>query len=139
MARRLVAGQRPGRIVNIGSGCNFTPFANLVDYTASKGGIDMLTKVSAVELGPYGITVNCVAPGSIETERTRQESPDYARDWSPITPLRRVGTPQEVADAVCFLASDKAAFITGQTLVVDGGVFTQTNWPTAAYSQQDQV
>lgn len=139
VARRLVAEQRPGRIVNIGSGCNFTPFANLVDYTASKGGIDMLTKVAAVELGPYGITVNCVAPGSIETERTRQESPDYARDWSPITPLRRVGTPQEVAGAVCFLAGDKAGFITGQTLVVDGGVFTQSNWPTAAYSQKDQA
>ena len=138
VARRMVADKRPGRIVNIGSGCNFTPFANLVDYSASKGGIDMLTKVAAVELGPYGITVNCVAPGSIETERTRQESPDYARDWSPITPLRRVGTPREVADAVCFLAGDKAAFITGQTLVVDGGVFTQSNWPTAAYSQGDK-
>lgn len=134
-ARRMVRDGRPGRIINIGSGCNFSPFANLVDYTASKGGIAMLTKVAAVELGPHGITVNCVAPGSIETERTRQESPDYAADWSPITPLRRVGTPQEVADAVCFLASDKAGFITGQTLVVDGGVFTQSNWPTEAYAK----
>ena len=134
-ARRMVRDGRAGRIINIGSGCNFTPFANLVDYTASKGGIAMLTKVAAVELGPHGITVNGVAPGSIETERTRQESPDYARDWSPITPLRRVGTPQEIADAVCFLASDKARFITGQTLVVDGGVFTQSNWPTEAYAK----
>jgi 3-oxoacyl-[acyl-carrier protein] reductase len=132
-ARLMVEFKRPGRIINIGSGCNQTPFLNLVDYTASKGGIEMLTKSAAVELGPYGITVNCVAPGSIETERTRQEAPNYARDWSKITPLRRVGTPQEVADAVCFLAGSKAGFITGQTLVVDGGVFTQTNWPHDGY------
>lgn len=132
-ARQMVEAKRPGRIINIGSGCNQTPFLNLVDYTASKGGIEMLTKSAAVELGPYGITVNCVAPGSIETERTQQEAPNYARDWSKITPLRRVGTPQEVADAVSFLAGPKAAFITGQTLVVDGGVFTQTNWPHDGY------
>ncbi len=132
-ARLMVAAGRPGRIVNIGSGCNRTPFANLVDYTASKGGIEMLTKVAAVELGPYGIAVNGVAPGSIETERTRAEAPNYARDWSEITPLRRIGTPQDVADAVCFLASDKAGFITGQTLLVDGGVFTKANWPDKGY------
>jgi len=66
-ARLMVAAKQPGRIVNIGSGCNQTPFLNLVDYTASKGGIEMLTKSAAVELGPYGIGVNCVAPGSIET------------------------------------------------------------------------
>ncbi|ESQ90160.1 hypothetical protein ABAC460_10440 [Asticcacaulis sp. AC460] len=132
-ARQMVEAKRPGRIINIGSGCNQTPFLNLVDYTASKGGIEMLTKSAAVELGPYGITVNCVAPGSIETERTQQEAPNYARDWSKITPLRRVGTPQEVADAVSFLAGPKAGFITGQTLVVDGGVFTQTNWPHDGY------
>jgi len=133
-ARLMVAAGTPGRIVNIGSGCNSTPFLNLVDYTASKGGIEMLTKVSAVELGQYGITVNCVAPGSIETERTKLEAPNYARDWSRITPLRRIGTKRDVSDAVCFLASDRAAFITGQTLRVDGGVFTQTNWPHDGYT-----
>lgn len=132
-ARLMVEHKRPGRIINIGSGCNQTPFRNLVDYTASKGGIEMLTKVAAVELGPHGIAVNCVAPGSIETERTRAEAPNYARDWSRITPLRRIGTPQDVADMVCFLAGDKAGFITGQTLRVDGGVFTQTNWPDDGY------
>lgn len=132
-ARLMVRDKRAGRIVNIGSGCNQIPFQNLVDYTASKGGIEMLTKVAAVELGAYGITVNCVAPGAIETERTRRESPDYAGDWAQITPIGRVGTPEDVADAVCFLASPKSGFITGQTLNVDGGVFTRANWPYKAY------
>ncbi len=136
-ARQMVAEKRPGRIINIGSGCNQTPFKNLVDYTASKGGVEMLTKVSAVELGPYGIAVNCVAPGSIETERTRLEAPHYAEDWSRITPLRRIGQMKDVADAVLFLAGDRSSFITGQTLRVDGGVFTQTNWPEEGYKRED--
>jgi len=136
IARWMVRDKRPGRVVNIGSGCNQIPFQNLVDYTASKGGIEMLTKVAAVELGAYGITVNCVAPGAIETERTRQESPDYAGDWAKITPIGRVGTPEDVAKAVCFLAADTSSFITGQTLNVDGGVFTRANWPYKAYANE---
>ena len=117
-----------GRIINIGSGSNKIPFPNLVSYTASKGGIEMLTKVSAVELGPYGITVNCVAPGAIEIERTKQEAVDYAGAWAPLTPVRRIGYPVDVAQAVCFLASDEASFITGQTVYVDGGLFVQGPW-----------
>lgn len=124
----IAVGQR-GAIINIGSGCNKIPFPNLVDYSASKAGIDQLTRSAAMELGPHGITVNCVAPGAIEVERTRQESPEYADVWSRITPLRRVGTPADVANAVLFLCSEQASFITGQTLGVDGGVFTVPNWP----------
>jgi NAD(P)-dependent dehydrogenase (short-subunit alcohol dehydrogenase family) len=118
-----------GRIINIGSGCNKVPFPNLADYTSSKGGIEMFTRVAAVELGPYGITVNCVAPGAIEIERTEAEAPDYAGTWSPLTPMRRVGRPPDVARAVVFLTSDDAEFITGQTLYVDGGLFSQGTWP----------
>ncbi|MCS6953250.1 MAG: 3-oxoacyl-ACP reductase family protein [Bryobacterales bacterium] len=118
-----------GRIINIGSGCNKLAFPKLVDYTASKGGIEMFTKVAAVELGPYGITVNCVAPGAIEIERTRQEAGDYAGTWAKLTPLGRVGYPADVARAVVFLASDAAEFITGQTLWVDGGLFSKPAWP----------
>lgn len=118
-----------GRIINIGSGCNKVAFPNLVDYTASKGGIEMFTKVAAAELGPYGITVNCVAPGAIEIERTKTEAPDYAGTWAPLTPMKRVGTPQDVAAAVCFLATAEAEFITGQTIYVDGGLFTKGPWP----------
>jgi NAD(P)-dependent dehydrogenase (short-subunit alcohol dehydrogenase family) len=118
-----------GAIINIGSGCNKIAFPNLVDYTASKGGIEQLTKVSAVELGRYGIRVNCVAPGAIEIERTKHEAGDYAGTWAKLTPLGRVGVPADVAGMVAFLASDKANFITGQTVWVDGGLFTKPAWP----------
>ena len=131
-AGRHMKVKKAGRIINIGSGCNKVPFPNLVSYTASKGGIDMFTRVAAVELGSYGITVNCVAPGAIEIERTQLEAPDYAGTWAPLTPMRRVGTPLDVASAVCYLASDKAKFITGQTLYVDGGLFTRGPWPYEA-------
>jgi NAD(P)-dependent dehydrogenase (short-subunit alcohol dehydrogenase family) len=121
--------QGGGAIVNIGSGCNKLPFPHLSSYTASKGGIEMLTRVAAVELGRYGIRVNCVAPGAIEIERTRLEDPNYAATWGKITPLGRVGTPADVGAAVAFLASDDASFINGQTIWVDGGLFSQAPWP----------
>jgi NAD(P)-dependent dehydrogenase (short-subunit alcohol dehydrogenase family) len=117
-----------GSIVNIGSGSNRVPFPDLASYTASKGGIEMLTKVTAVELGPHRIRVNCVAPGAIEIERTRLELPDYAGTWGRITPLRRVGTPEDVGLVVAFFASDDSRFVTGQTIWVDGGLFTQAPW-----------
>jgi len=127
-AARAMLG-RGGSIVNIGSGCNKVPFPHLVDYTASKGGIDNFTKVAAVELGRFGIRVNCVAPGAVEIERTKLESPDYAGTWGPMAPLGRVGQVEDVARAVALLASEKASFLTGQPLYVDGGLFMQAPWP----------
>lgn len=120
---------RGGSIINIGSGANKQPFMNLVDYCASKGGLDQLTRVSACELGQYGIRVNCVAPGAIEIERTREESDDYAGTWSPLTPMGRIGLPEDIARMVVHLADDAANFITGQTIYVDGGLWTKTHWP----------
>jgi 3-oxoacyl-[acyl-carrier protein] reductase len=128
-ARLMIDAGKSGSIINIGSGCNKLAFPNLVDYTASKGGIEQFTKVSAVELGPYGIRVNCVAPGAITTERTNEEAAGYSEKWSKITPLRRVGTPADIAGPVIFLTTEASSFITGQTIWVDGGVFTQANWP----------
>ena len=118
-----------GRIVNIGSGCNKLAFPNLVDYTASKGGIEMFTKVSAVELGKFGITVNCVAPGAVEIERTKLEAGDYAATWAKLTPLARVGLPEDVGKTVVYLCSGLADFVTGQTIWVDGGLFAKPHWP----------
>lgn len=128
-ARLMIADGAGGSIINIGSGANKTPFPNLVDYSASKGGIDALTRVAAVELGPHRIRVNCVAPGAIEIERTRQEAPDYAKTWIPLTPLRQIGEVSHVADAVVFLASPAASHISAQTLYVDGGLWSQGPWP----------
>jgi 3-oxoacyl-[acyl-carrier protein] reductase len=127
-AARRMQVQGRGSIVNIGSGCNKVPFPRLVAYTASKGGIEMFTKVAAVELGPLGIRVNCVAPGAIEIPRTRLEDANYADTWGSISPLRRIGLPQDIAGVVAFLASDAASFVTGQTIWVDGGLFSQPPW-----------
>lgn len=118
-----------GSIINIGSGANKQPFLNLVDYCASKGGLDQLTRVAACELGQYGIRVNCVAPGAIEIERTKEESDDYAGTWSPLTPMGRIGYPSDIARMVVHLADDASDFVTGQTIYVDGGLWTKTHWP----------
>ena len=117
-----------GRILNLGSGSNKVGFPKLVDYTASRGGVEQFTKVAAIELGRYGITVNCVAPGAILTDRTKLELPDYAGMWGPLAPMRRVGTPEDVASAICYLATDEADYITGHTLYVDGGMFARGPW-----------
>jgi len=128
-AARYMKDHGGGSIVNLGSGCNKLAFPSLVAYTASKGGIEMFTKEAAVELGQYGVRVNCIAPGSIESERTRQEDPDYAGTWSRLTPLGRVGRAADIAPTVVFLASPGASFISGQTIWIDGALFTKAQWP----------
>src|ERR1035437_4896427 len=128
-AARHMKDSGGGAIVNLGSGCNKLAFPSLVAYTASKGGIEMFTKEAAVELGQYGIRVNCIAPGSIESERTRAEDPDYAGTWSKLTPLDRVGTAADIAPTVVFLASKGGSFISGQTIWIDGALFTKAQWP----------
>ncbi|MBM3783006.1 MAG: SDR family oxidoreductase [Acidobacteria bacterium] len=128
-AARRMKDSGGGRIVNIGSGCNKIAFPRLVNYTASKGGMEQFTKVSAVELGKYGIRVNCVAPGAVEIERTKEEAGDYAGTWAAATPLGRVGSPADIGRAVFFFCSELSDFVTGQTLYVDGGLFARPHWP----------
>ena len=119
----------------MGSGAAKVAFPGASAYNASKGGIAMLTQAMAVELGPLGVTVNCVAPGAIEIERTQREDPHYAETWARLTPGRRVGVPSDVGKACVWLASSAAAFVTGQVIFVDGGLFSQGPWPNDQYGK----
>ncbi len=115
--------RRYGRIVNIASGTVFKGNANMSAYVTAKMGVIGLTRVLATELGIYGVTVNCVAPGLTETPGGRIYTDDFQGETANIArrAIPRRETPEDVVGAVLFLASDEAAFITGQTLVVDGG------------------
>lgn len=112
--------QRQGKIVNLTSTYGIIGAAPVIAYTASKAGVINLTRSFAKELAPY-ITVNAVAPGNIETELTASAGKEFLEQVIQSTPLRRLGKPEDVANAVVFLLSDKSDFITGHVLVVDGG------------------
>ncbi|MEP6978141.1 MAG: SDR family oxidoreductase [Thermoleophilia bacterium] len=112
-----------GRIVNITSSTVREPTDNLVLSNAVRPGVIGWAKTLAREVGPTGITVNSIAPGRIDTERIREVYPDGpTEDDLSTIPLRRLGTPREVADVVCFLASDRASYVTGTVIPVDGGL-----------------
>ena len=113
--------QQAGRIINVGSMWGKTGASCEAAYSAAKAGIRGLTMALAKELGPSGITVNCVEPGLIDTEMNAALDDDTKRALCDETPLGRIGTPRDVANAVLFFASPAASFITGQILGVDGG------------------
>lgn len=121
-AARLMMRQRWGRIVNLSSVVGLRGNAGQVNYAASKAGVVGMTKSLAKELASRGVTVNAVAPGFIETDMTAA-MPQAAKDaMMPTIPMQRLGAPEDVAKAVAFLASDEAAYVTGQVLAVDGGM-----------------
>jgi len=114
--------KRAGRIINVASIVGVIGNAGQANYSASKAGIIGLTKSSAKEMGSRGVTVNAVAPGYIVTDMT-ENLPQEAKDaFLNVTPLKRPGTPDDIARAVMFFASDEAAYITGQVLNIDGGM-----------------
>ena len=122
-ALRPMLKQRFGRIINISSVAGQMGNAGQANYAASKAGMIGMTKSLAREVASRGITVNVVAPGMIDTEMTRAVMQASSEAWVSKIPLGRVGTPEEVAAAVGFLASDKAAYITGQVVGVNGGLY----------------
>jgi NAD(P)-dependent dehydrogenase (short-subunit alcohol dehydrogenase family) len=125
IAGREMAKQRFGRIIHISSTFSEVSVPDVSSYCSSKGGLVMLAKAMAVELGPLGITVNCVGPSTIRTninaallDRDQTEAREAA-----INPTRRIGQPEDIAHAVKFLASEEAGYITGHVLAVNGGMY----------------
>lgn len=122
-AAPLMAEAAGGRIVNLSSIGGYAAQMNLSAYSSAKGGVSLMTKSTALELAPLGITVNAVGPGAVEGPWNSQffEDPEYRRKWMATAPLRRMATNDDIAAAVMFLASKEAAYVTGQVLYVDGG------------------
>jgi 3-oxoacyl-[acyl-carrier protein] reductase len=115
--------QRAGRIICISSVVGQSGNAGQANYAASKAGLIGFAKSVALEVASRNITVNVVAPGMIETDMTRSIADKAREEWESRIPLKRLGTPDDVAAAVCFLASDEASYITGQVLAVNGGMY----------------
>jgi 3-oxoacyl-[acyl-carrier protein] reductase len=120
---RPMMKQRAGRIITISSVVGQTGNPGQANYAASKAGLIGFSKALAQEVASRGITVNVVAPGLIDTDMTRALAENVRATWADRIPLGRLGTPDDVAAAVCFLASDEAAYITGQVLAVNGGMY----------------
>jgi glucose 1-dehydrogenase len=122
--QKLMAAKKPGRVINISSVHEDMVFPNFASYCAAKGGLRMLMRDLAVELGPMGITVNNVAPGAIDTPINTSLLADKPKLDALLRniPLGRMGKPEDVASLVAFLASDEASYVTGSTYVVDGGL-----------------
>ncbi len=122
--QRLFIKQRKGSIINIGSIVGLKGNPGQSNYAASKAGIIGFTKSLALELGSRNIRANVIAPGFIETEMTENLSENIIENWKNNIPLKRIGKPEDVANACIFLASDLSDYITGQVIQVDGGMLT---------------
>jgi len=121
---RSMVQNRQGRIVNVASVVGLMGNAGQSNYAASKAGVIGFTKSVAREVAARGITVNCVAPGYIDTAMTHKLSDEVKKAFMDLIPMKRFGSPEDVAQAVMFLLSDQAAYITGQVIGINGGMYT---------------
>ncbi len=120
-ARRMKTQGHGGRILLMSSVTGNQAHPNLAAYAMTKAGLQMLARNLVIELSPWQITINALAPGATLTERTRSDDPSYEKNWSVITPTGRPATPEDIAYAALFFLHPSAGHITGQTLTVDGG------------------
>ena len=125
-AARVMARRHQGVIINMSSGGATRAHRGMAAYDASKGGIEALTRSMALDLAPYGVRVNALVPGSIDTQRM---APEIKQERGKTIPLGRMGEPEELAGPAAFLASEDASYITGHILVVDGGLLSQQRSP----------
>ncbi len=121
-AAKVMMRERCGKIVNMASVMGIVGNKGQANYSASKGGVIALTKTTAKELGSRGINVNAVAPGFIQTVMTEEMPEDAKKNIEDQIPMKRLGTPDDVAEVVLFLCSDASSYITGQVIAVDGGM-----------------
>ncbi|MBI4244301.1 MAG: 3-oxoacyl-ACP reductase FabG [Planctomycetes bacterium] len=129
VAREMIKRQVGGKIINNSSIWSWAGCPGLAAYCSSKGGMTLLTKVMALELAPYKINVNAIAPGAIEVEKFTHADPNLANTWSSYIPWGRIGKPEDVLGTVVFLASNDSEYVTGQTFYVDGGIVCQLKVP----------
>ncbi len=128
MARALIARQSGGAVINIASIEGLSPAAGHAHYAAAKAALIQFTRAAALEYGAHDIRVNAISPGLIDRDGLISDWPEGVARWQEKVPLGRMGTPQDVANAALFLASPMSAWISGENLVVDGGMMSTSHW-----------
>jgi len=132
-ARQMRLQGRGGRILLISSTIGLRAFPNLAIYSMTKSALHMMAKSLVLDLSPYDITINVIAPGATITERTLLEDPNYENKWSELIPMGKIAIPEDIAKPALLLLSDDCGHITGQTLVIDGGWTAVSPYPDSTY------